>query len=50
MIAELRESRVGLWDAVAAENRAQGELSATEDYREGFAAFQQKRTPAFRGR
>jgi 2-(1,2-epoxy-1,2-dihydrophenyl)acetyl-CoA isomerase len=50
MIADLREARVGLWASVAAENLAQGELSATEDYREGFAAFQQKRTPTFRGR
>jgi 2-(1,2-epoxy-1,2-dihydrophenyl)acetyl-CoA isomerase len=50
MIARLRDERIGLWASVAAENLAQGDLSATEDYREGFAAFQQKRPPTFRGR
>lgn len=32
-----------------AEALAQGKVSATEDYREGFAAFQQRRVPAFTG-
>jgi enoyl-CoA hydratase/carnithine racemase len=32
-----------------AENRAQAALCDTDDYREGFAAFQQKREPTFRG-
>jgi 2-(1,2-epoxy-1,2-dihydrophenyl)acetyl-CoA isomerase len=31
------------------ENRAQADLCATSDYREGFAAFQQKRPPVFTG-
>ncbi|MCU1481387.1 MAG: enoyl-CoA hydratase/isomerase family protein, partial [Subtercola sp.] len=41
--------RIGLWTSVADENQAQGDLSATDDYREGFAAFQQKRAPEFHG-
>lgn len=49
LIAQLRDQRIGLWDSVAAESRAQGELRASADYREGFAAFQQKRQPTFRG-
>jgi len=35
---------------MSAENTAQAALCATADYREGFAAFQQKRPPAFTGR
>ena len=47
LIARLRDER--LWDAVADESRGQEALRATADYCEGFAAFQQKRTPSFRG-
>lgn len=47
LIANLRDER--LWDAVAQESRQQEALRATADYREGFAAFQQKRAPQFRG-
>lgn len=47
LIARLRDGR--LWDAVAEESRGQEALRATADYREGFAAFQQKRKPEFRG-
>ncbi|MCK6080791.1 enoyl-CoA hydratase/isomerase family protein [Microbacterium sp. EYE_5] len=50
LIAQLRAHRVGLWDAISAENRAQAALCDTADYREGFAAFQEKRRPEFRGR
>ena len=49
LVAELRDERIGLWASLAAENAAQGELSASDDYREGFAAFQQKRRPVFTG-
>lgn len=48
LIARLRDAT--LWDAVAEESRAQDALRATADYREGFAAFQQKRPPRFTGR
>jgi enoyl-CoA hydratase/carnithine racemase len=50
LIASLRDERLGLWAAMSAENRAQAALCDTDDYREGFAAFQQKRRPAFTGR
>jgi enoyl-CoA hydratase/carnithine racemase len=47
LIRRLRDERIGLWDSVADENRAQGELCASDDYAEGFAAFQEKRRPVF---
>lgn len=50
VIARLRDERIGLWEAVEAENRCQAALRDTSDYREGFAAFTAKRTPDFRGR
>lgn len=50
IIRGLRDERQGLWQSVEAENAAQIELSQTADFREGFAAFQQKRRPDFTGR
>lgn len=50
LVAQLRDERVGLWDAMVAENAAQAALGGTDDYREGFAAFQEKRPPSFTGR
>ena len=47
LIGRMRDER--LWDAVAEETRGQEALRVTADYREGFAAFQQKRSPEFRG-
>ncbi|MBX3437514.1 MAG: enoyl-CoA hydratase/isomerase family protein [Planctomycetaceae bacterium] len=49
LIAQLRDERVGLWESVAAENIEQERLRTTADYREGFAAFQQKRKAEFSG-
>ncbi|MBV0896078.1 enoyl-CoA hydratase/isomerase family protein [Microbacterium sp. NC79] len=49
LIAQLRDERLGLWESVADENAAQAALCDTDDYREGFAAFQEKRMPNFRG-
>lgn len=49
LVAALRDERLGLWDSMAQENRAQAALCDTADYREGFAAFQAKRAPVFRG-
>lgn len=50
LVARIREERLGLWETIRAETAAQTALSATDDYREGFAAFGQKRKPVFRGR
>ncbi|UYO97318.1 enoyl-CoA hydratase-related protein [Microbacterium sp. M28] len=49
LIARIRDERLSLWDAVVLENVAQAELCDTSDYREGFAAFQEKRKPEFTG-
>lgn len=49
LIARIRDERLTLWDSVAIENAAQAALCDTDDYREGFAAFQQKRKPDFTG-
>jgi 2-(1,2-epoxy-1,2-dihydrophenyl)acetyl-CoA isomerase len=50
LVASLRDQRLGLWQSMDEENRAQAALCDTDDYREGFAAFQQKRRPEFTGR
>jgi 2-(1,2-epoxy-1,2-dihydrophenyl)acetyl-CoA isomerase len=47
LVHRLRDERIGLWDSVAEENIAQGSLSGTADYSEGFAAFREKREPTF---
>lgn len=49
LVAELRDQRAGLWASMSNENRAQAALCDTPDYREGFAAFQEKRRPGFTG-
>ncbi len=48
LIGALRDEH--LWDVLADETAAQDELRDTADYREGFAAFQDKRRPGFSGR
>ncbi|MGF2948729.1 enoyl-CoA hydratase/isomerase family protein [Microbacterium alcoholitolerans] len=50
LIARIRDERLALWESVDIENAAQAALCDTDDYREGFAAFQQKRKPQFTGR
>ncbi|MBT1001255.1 enoyl-CoA hydratase/isomerase family protein [Paenarthrobacter sp. DKR-5] len=49
LVARIRDQRLGLWAAIDEENAAQGELCRSADYAEGFAAFQQKRRPVFKG-
>lgn len=49
LVARIRDERLALWDSVDFENAAQAALCDTDDYREGFAAFQEKRRPEFRG-
>lgn len=50
LVRRLRDERLGLWASVDLENAAQAALCDSDDYREGFAAFQEKRTPGFTGR
>lgn len=50
LVTRLRDERLALWDAVTEENANQASLRDTADYREGFAAFQQKRPPKFTGK
>ncbi|QGU03219.1 putative enoyl-CoA hydratase [Corynebacterium kalinowskii] len=49
LVHQIRDQRVGLWDSLEAENVAQGQLCSSADYLEGFAAFQEKRQPNFKG-
>ncbi|GAA2846438.1 enoyl-CoA hydratase/isomerase family protein [Paenarthrobacter ilicis] len=49
LVAHIRDQRVGLWASMAEENSEQARLCGTEDYSEGFLAFQEKRTPVFKG-
>lgn len=49
LVHRLRDDRIGLWASLDEENIAQGVLCASDDYHEGFAAFQQKRKPVFGG-
>jgi 2-(1,2-epoxy-1,2-dihydrophenyl)acetyl-CoA isomerase len=49
LIRRLRDERMGLWQSMHLENAAQAALCDTDDYREGFAAFQEKRSPRFQG-
>ncbi len=50
LVAALRDQRFGLWESLKDENHAQGRLCNSADYSEGFAAFQAKRQPVFKGR
>ncbi|MHA7294755.1 enoyl-CoA hydratase/isomerase family protein [Arthrobacter sp. HLT1-21] len=49
LVAAIRDRRLGLWESISEENKAQGDLCGSDDYAEGFAAFQDKRKPVFRG-
>jgi len=49
LVAHIRDQRLGLWDAMTEENAEQARLCKSEDYAEGFRAFQEKRMPIFNG-
>lgn len=50
LVQDIRDNRRGLWESVADENVAQGQLCSSDDYLEGFAAFNEKRKPVFTGK
>ncbi|GAA5152662.1 2-(1,2-epoxy-1,2-dihydrophenyl)acetyl-CoA isomerase PaaG [Microbacterium pseudoresistens] len=49
LVTRIRDERLALWESMAVENAVQEALRGTADYREGFAAFAQKRAPRFTG-
>ena len=49
LVAHIRDQRLGLWEAMQEENEEQAGLCKTDDYAEGFRAFQEKREPKFTG-
>ncbi|SER99212.1 enoyl-CoA hydratase/isomerase family protein [Corynebacterium cystitidis] len=50
LVHDIRDNGTGLWASVEEENKEQGRLCSSADYAEGFAAFNEKRTPKFTGR
>ena len=49
LVAHIRDQRLGLWEAMEEENAEQARLCKSDDYAEGFRAFQEKREPKFQG-
>lgn len=50
LVHQVRDEGLRLWESVDQENIAQGQLCSSEDYLEGFAAFNEKRRPTFHGK
>ena len=49
LVRRIVDEGLGLAEVLRAEAAAQGAASRTADYQEGISAFQDKRTPTFRG-
>lgn len=49
LVRELSDTGLSLEDVLDRESAAQSRSSRTKDYREGFSAFLERRTPTFRG-
>jgi enoyl-CoA hydratase/carnithine racemase len=50
IVRRIDEEGLGLFATLKLEAQAQGVASRTEDYKEGFGAFKQKRAPKFQGK
>jgi 2-(1,2-epoxy-1,2-dihydrophenyl)acetyl-CoA isomerase len=50
LIRRIDEEAMGLFAVLKCEAQAQGIAERTADYKEGIAAFHQKRSPRFQGR
>lgn len=48
LVDAIRDQRLGFWDALDLENKVQGAIVSTENYKEGMAAFLAKRQPNFK--
>nr|WP_041685704.1 enoyl-CoA hydratase/isomerase family protein [Renibacterium salmoninarum] len=47
LVEAIRDQRLGFWDALDLENKTQGAIVSTDNYKEGMAAFLEKRAPNF---
>ncbi|AJT41891.1 enoyl-CoA hydratase/isomerase family protein [Psychromicrobium lacuslunae] len=48
LVTAIRDQRLGFWEALDLENKTQGAIVSTENYKEGITAFVEKRPPVFK--
>lgn len=48
LVDAIRDQRLGFWDVLDLENKVQGAIISTDNYKEGMAAFLAKRAPVFK--